>query len=513
MAGGMVHNTNQSASFIRNPARGASLDVDAVYYNPAGLAFLDDGLYIGLNNQFVTQTRIIESSFPGMNRSSFEGGITAPLFPSLYAAYKTGPFAFSFGFNPIGGGGSAEFDDGLPSFEMQPAMLPGMLSQAGIPTTAYEMDVAFKGESIMYGFQANASYRLNDMLSLSAGIRYISVSNAYAGHLRDIRFNPTFPILGFTGDMVAAPVFFTAMSNLFDGLSGIAGSLEQVVAGGGGTLDLATAQAMGILSADQVQVIAGGFSLIDQTIDPTTLTIAQLQAYYEAATPGFLAQKDAMAANAAMTSDMEVDALQRGTGIAPVFGLNLKLSPALNLAFKYEHKASIKVKNETTKDDVGMFPDGMEVPSDMPSMFALGVSYAPVSAVRLYGTFHYYLDKQANYGKTINDVLVANDEVIDQNFWEAALGVEYALSDQFLLSFGFLRTQTGANDLYQTDLSHSLNTNSLGLGLRYLITPAIGINFGAMNTWYVDHTRSFGAYDVTFKRSATVAALGVDIRL
>ena len=44
MAGGLVHNTNQSAAWSRMLSRGATLDIDAVYYNPAGLTKLKDGL-------------------------------------------------------------------------------------------------------------------------------------------------------------------------------------------------------------------------------------------------------------------------------------------------------------------------------------------------------------------------------------------------------------------------------------------------------------------------------------
>ena len=49
-AGGILTNTNQHVSFLRMLARGASIDIDGVYSNPAGLAFLPDyGLYLSLN--------------------------------------------------------------------------------------------------------------------------------------------------------------------------------------------------------------------------------------------------------------------------------------------------------------------------------------------------------------------------------------------------------------------------------------------------------------------------------
>ena len=56
-AGGLLTNTNQHAAFVRNPARFASLDIDAVYFNPAGIAFLQDGFHLSANWQMVWQDR------------------------------------------------------------------------------------------------------------------------------------------------------------------------------------------------------------------------------------------------------------------------------------------------------------------------------------------------------------------------------------------------------------------------------------------------------------------------
>ena len=38
-AGGILTNTNQSVSFLKNPARDAAIGLDGVYSNPAGVAF------------------------------------------------------------------------------------------------------------------------------------------------------------------------------------------------------------------------------------------------------------------------------------------------------------------------------------------------------------------------------------------------------------------------------------------------------------------------------------------
>ncbi|MDD2197635.1 MAG: aromatic hydrocarbon degradation protein, partial [Bacteroidales bacterium] len=103
-AGGIVTNTNQSASFIRMPAQDATISIEGVYYNPAGLVHLDNGFHVSVNSQTIMQTREISSTFP-MNQQNFQGDVFAPVFPTFYAVYKKDKVAYSLGVNPIGGGG------------------------------------------------------------------------------------------------------------------------------------------------------------------------------------------------------------------------------------------------------------------------------------------------------------------------------------------------------------------------------------------------------------------------
>ncbi len=64
-AGDYLTNTNQNAAFLRMIARGASIDIDGVYSNPAGLAFLpQNGLQVALTIQSAYQTRDIAATSP-----------------------------------------------------------------------------------------------------------------------------------------------------------------------------------------------------------------------------------------------------------------------------------------------------------------------------------------------------------------------------------------------------------------------------------------------------------------
>ena len=64
-AGGVLTNTNQSVAFIRMMTRGAMIDSDGPYSNPAGLGFLQkDGLHLSFNWQNAYQERNIDATFP-----------------------------------------------------------------------------------------------------------------------------------------------------------------------------------------------------------------------------------------------------------------------------------------------------------------------------------------------------------------------------------------------------------------------------------------------------------------
>jgi long-chain fatty acid transport protein len=208
----IVTNTNQSIGFYRLLARFASVDVDAVYYNPAGLTKLQDGFHLALHNQTITQDKTIVNNFPYLNNGGkYVGEVRVPFFPTFYAVYKKGPLALSFGFNPIGGGGSANFKTGLPSFEVSLSTLPLLLSSMGLTTTKYNADIAFEGSSIYLGFQANASYAINEMVSVAVGLRYVSAKNIYTGSIENVAVNPYFPAYGLTGQMIPAGQLFSML--------------------------------------------------------------------------------------------------------------------------------------------------------------------------------------------------------------------------------------------------------------------------------------------------------------
>ena len=50
-AGGLLTNTNQHVAFNRMMSREASIGIDGVYYNPAGVVFMGEGNHLAINWQ------------------------------------------------------------------------------------------------------------------------------------------------------------------------------------------------------------------------------------------------------------------------------------------------------------------------------------------------------------------------------------------------------------------------------------------------------------------------------
>lgn len=195
---GMITNTNQSSEYIRMMNRNASTDLDAVLFNPAGTVLLEDGTYIYVSSQTIWQSREVIAAHPNYNSDTFKGTTFVPTFPNAYFVHKKDKLALFGGFMPIGGGGSADFPDGLPLFDYQLARLVGLPASALVEKgldpafadsigtfTGYSVDAAFIGSSIYFAGQFGAAYQLNDWLSLAAGFRLVSANNTYTGALEN----------------------------------------------------------------------------------------------------------------------------------------------------------------------------------------------------------------------------------------------------------------------------------------------------------------------------------------
>lgn len=424
-AGDYLTNTNQNVAFLRMVARGASIDIDGVYSNPAGLAFMHDGFYLSLNGQSAYQTRTIQSTFPlykyvdGNDTRTFKGTASAPFIPSFQAMYKKGDWTISGSFAVTGGGGKASFSDGLPSFTSK--VMAGIYANkdlaaiVGGPVTPdkYTISSAMDGKQYIFGAQLGVTYKINDWLAAFAGGRMNYVNSGYEG-------------------------FITAN-----------------------------------LKGNDMELV-----------------------------------------------NMELDCDQTGWGITPIIGLDAKLGK-LNLAAKYEFKTNLNVENKTHKNSTNIpsFNEGVITPHDIPAMLMVAAGYEILPTLRATVEYHFFDDKAAGMAGDKQKSLTKGTQ-------EFLAGVEWDVLDRLTLSAGVQNTNYGLSDDFQSDISFSCDSYSVGLGAAVKLTNRMKLNVAYFWTNYSDYTKEVaadqtpgGGYNGTtlagkdvFSRTNKVFGLGIDYR-
>ena len=200
-AGGILTNTNQNATFLRNPARNAVIAIDGVYNNPAGIAFLPQGFHLSVSWQAAWQKRLMEvnNNLFGMNADGkgtsreFVGETNAPVIPSFQAAYVINDkWSVSAQFAVGGGGGACEFAEGLPMFEelIAGTLMKGVATSTQLPQGSslvkYSLNQNLTGEQYFYGFQVGTSYKITDNFSVFGGARGVLANCSYVGAITGI---------------------------------------------------------------------------------------------------------------------------------------------------------------------------------------------------------------------------------------------------------------------------------------------------------------------------------------
>ncbi len=185
-AGGLLTNSNQNAAFLRSMAQDGQIDINGIYANPAGGAFLGDGWHLALNMQSAFQHRDITTTYapfalnkaydPASDTHLYKGKATAPVVPSFTLSYNRPKWSVSVHFALGGGGGKCEFDEGLGSFE---AAYAPMLSALG----SYTLDSYMKGRSYYYDIQVGGTYKFIDNLSGYVGLRGVIPTCNYNGYV------------------------------------------------------------------------------------------------------------------------------------------------------------------------------------------------------------------------------------------------------------------------------------------------------------------------------------------
>ncbi len=488
-AGGYLTNTNQSVSFVRNPARLATFELDGAYSNPAGLAWLGEGWHVAFNWQNAAQERNISSTFApfaynsnqlGNPTRKFKGEASAPFIPSLDAAYQKGKWTVTAHFGITGGGGKATFNEGLPMFEAPVAMIVPTLhtvaqssptNPALAPLAAidgYSSEMYMSGKQFVYGIQLGLTYKifenrgdLKQGLSAHLGARMNFASNHYEGYLRNV----------------------------------------QVYAGGASFSPTETLQGVTQQMAGAAQQYA---QLAMTETDPT------LKAQYAAAAQEYKKQATSVGTLAHLSNGVELDCDQSGWGIAPIIGLDYRIGK-VNFGARYEFKTEMNIENKTKVNTTGVeaYSDGVNTPNDIPGILSIGGQWEITPKWRVMAGWNCYFDKSAGMSG-------GKEKTLNHNTHEITAGMEYDVLDRLTISAGYQNTDYGTSDAFQSDMSFSCDSYLLGFGVKVKINEHFTVDGGYMWNNYKDYTKASSNYNSTgqpgvdvYSRKNKVFGLGV----
>ena len=383
-AGGILTNTNQSVDFLRNPAREASIGLDGVYSNPAGVAFMPEGFHLGFNWQYAHQTRTIESTNNffkygrknnGQATKTFEGTADAPFIPSLQAAYNTGNWSWQLNLSVPGGGGSCEFADGLGSFESVVGNIATQLTPFG--AQGYDMDGYMEGRQYYFGAQLGTAYKVNDRLSVYGGLRVLYGTATYKAKISNIMVKTAGGYMDFSDYILAITPAATAA-----GYGQMIGQLQKYAQG---VNLLCNQSGVGI-----APVIGVDFRLNDK--------------------------------------------------------FNFAAKYEFKTQMRMKNESTVNEASEISA--VNKYRDGESVNEDSPALLAVGVQWSPISEVHVSAGWHHYFDKQTDWYDNAQDKLSHNsNELLAGAEWDvtdrltiSAGGqlTRYGLTDEYMNDMSFV---------------------------------------------------------------------------
>ncbi len=489
-AGGILTNTNTSIRFNRMFAREGAIAIDGVYSNPAGVVFMSEGLHLSFNNQSAFQTRTIRSGMHvvglegtpfytpfilnGGNEQGikkFKGEATAPILPSIHAAYNTGKWSLQAGFAVNGGGGKCTFNEGLGSFERTIALIPMALNKLGMgsETPSYSVNSYLYGRQFILGLQLGAAYKITDNFSVYGGARFNLVSNKYEGHISGITAN----------------------------IGGVDENLHSF---------------FGVKANEAAAAVAYFTQLA-----ASATTDAQRQAYLEQAAVYSRTEQTLTYAQTAV-ADKYLDCTQSGWSITPIIGVDYRWNK-LNIGARLEFTTKFNIENDTKRDDTGLFAHGVNTPGDLPGLFTIGAQYEILPKLRAGVGYHYFFDKNARMADNKQKHLSGNTQ-------EYLAGIEYDITDKIQVSMGGQKTNYRlADGKFLNDMSFVTSSYSLGFGVGVKVAKNVTVNAAYFWTNYKhfkknsEQTVSLFGNDIQlqntddFTRTNKVFGIGVDIDL
>lgn len=179
-AGSIDYLAQQDAEYFAHPAMIGKVGVSGAYYNPAGTAFLEDGLYVQLNSQtlFKTYEMDTKENFGGL---SHESDHPSAFVPSIQIVKKEGDRSYFLHAGAAAGGGAVKYENGISAFEVIGQGIEDSFNfnkEDGTPNGNNAV-VDYLGGSTVNGssYYINTTFgmaqKINSKFSIAGGLRFM----------------------------------------------------------------------------------------------------------------------------------------------------------------------------------------------------------------------------------------------------------------------------------------------------------------------------------------------------
>ncbi|MBI9091286.1 MAG: outer membrane protein transport protein [Desulfobacterium sp.] len=215
---------------------------------------------------------------------------------------------------------------------------------------------------------------------------------------------------------------------------------------------------------------------------------------------------------------MGVDIDEEADGFGFIVGVNVNLTPELNLGIQYLSKVGLDLETEVNRDDLGMFVHGSESPRDLPGMLGLGVGYD--FSDKLYGeiNYSYWFQEAADWGSDAAGRDISGMAGDAQSF---GITASYKFTPTLLASVGTTYTDffwTDINGYYQASLGsyEVLYTDNwhLGCGVAYEFRKNMKVNLAlGWTIWDDKDFTNVNLPGVTIETENATTTIGIGFNL
>ena len=474
-----------TATVVRDPARQASTEIDAVVNNPAGTAFLNEGLHLSVNGLL---------NFSQVDVGNIKNSDTQEAFnmiPSLQAAYKKNALTISLSYGNEGGNGNYSLaKDFVVGMGIEKALEKafGVYKEAFSPI-ANSCNAGDQATSVLlseghlynHTFRLGGAYQFNQHWAAYIGLRM----NYY--HEKRVAYTQQY-ITTANGSYMTADEYFNSVNNDF------------------------------LIHSAAVGITATSIALLEQSlgIDASDLLDAT-QSYLEYS----LGLSDYNKQCAATPSRVTVvDETSDGWGVSPVIGVHYQ-NRHLDVAAKYEFETKIHSGEDNRAFHIpSLLQAGVSWNPRQDFKAAVGFLWSHQSGKSVIGAEQKIDISNPDLFFNLGTGTVTGSSTVERprttiNSFNIPVSVTFQPIKPLSFSVGYKYGWQAYTYRLLYPQSMSLCDNSpfhaISAGFSYDVSKGIQLNFGVSKMWQNSYYNSF--FIAVNNHISTTAAAGINIKL